>query len=58
MTATAAPDVRRPRTDERRLWEIMFGVFGGQAFLPAFQPPIWYIPLNFNQIASYRTSGA
>ena len=35
VTATAAPDVRRPRTDERRLWEIMFGVFGGQAFLVA-----------------------
>ena len=33
---TATPDVRHPRTDERRLWEIMFGVFGGQACLVAF----------------------
>ena len=35
MTASTVPQVRRPRTDERRLWEIMFGVYGGQAFLVA-----------------------
>ena len=34
MTVTAAPG-HRPRSDERRLWEIIFGVVGGQAFCVA-----------------------
>ena len=33
----AAPNVRRPRTDESRLWDIMFGISGGQAFLVALE---------------------
>ena len=56
MTATAAPDVRRPRTDERRLWEIMFGVWGGQAFLVALDLELFTLlgerPRSVAEVAS------
>ena len=37
MTEAAASNVRRPRTDESRLWGIMLGISGGQAFLVALE---------------------
>ena len=37
MTEAAASNVRRPRTDESRLFGIMSGIYGGQAFLVALE---------------------
>lgn len=37
MTGTTPAEIRRPRTDERCLWDIMCRVYGGQAFFVALE---------------------
>ena len=54
-TTSSSPPVRRPRSDERRLWDIMLRIYGGQAVAVALELKLFPLlapsPLTVAEVA-------
>ena len=46
MGRTASIDIKRPRTDDRRVWDVVFGVYGFPAILLAHKLKLFPLIAN------------
>lgn len=62
MGRTASIDIKRPRTDDRRVWDVVFGVYGFPAILLAHKlklfPLIANRPRSLPQVCVRRSESS